>query len=354
MPRLMLATASLLLVAVGILHAEIGPIPGTQAIGPAFENADVVCKCYVQSVDIAEQPMGTSGIDKIRHRAKATVEIQDLYKSDGSPNRTIFVEFSVTEQNGRAIVGSRRLSNGETVVLFLKKGTAGAYSFSDPFFAATPISTLPQLSGELGLSKLRSALSASIKRSQNGDTIRALQLLQGFESLDQESFSSVGTLCASDQSEIALTAFGVLLKTRTPESVERLKVYLQTHNGNDQSFALVSIGSELAQVSNPKALPSIEVLSGSKYVPIQFGAMDAMRLMKNSQSIPTLISRLDDQNATVQYSAVITLAEILRKIDKDYAPTMNMFDARPQYYVGLWKQWWDEEGKAQYRTTSAH
>lgn len=191
--------------------------------------------------------------------------------------------------------------------------------------------------------KLQHVLVGVARDSDTVDRIKALRLLQGFESFDQTLYRALlrfGTRAI----EIAFTALGVLLKTRTPDSVERLKHYLDDYQGAAEPVALVSIGSELGQISDAKALTTIEALSSSRYVSIRFGAMDAMRLMRNPKSAATLVERLDDPNGTVQYLAVITLAEIFGKHDGDYAPTMNLFDEKPREYIQLWKLWWAQNG----------
>ena len=68
--------------------------------------------------------------------------------------------------------------------------------------------------------------------------------------------------------------------------------------------------------------------------------------------MPTIVLRLDDPDRATQYLAVITLAEILGKYEGDYAPSMYLFDKKTQYYVGLWKQWWTDEGSKLYARTS--
>jgi hypothetical protein len=47
----------------------------------------------------------------------------------------------------------------------------------------------------------------------------------------------------------------------------------------------------------------------------------------------------------VQYIAVITLAEIFAK-EGDYAPSKRLYDKNPDLYIGLWKQWAKDTGRA--------
>jgi hypothetical protein len=328
-----------------LLHAEIGPTPGSQPVTPVFAAADLVCNCFVKSLSVVEEPIEAGEKSAIRRHVTASIEIRDSYKSEGLGNQVVLLEYVQDEQLGRRIAGARqRLLEGETVLLFLKATRPGIYSFADPFLGATPFSLLPQQPEKAGIVKLQHVLVVVARGTNRGDRIKALRLLQGFDSFDQDSLASLDPLRNSVDPEIALTTIGVLLKTKTPESVEHLKNYLDAYTGESEPLALVSIGTELGQINNAKALPTMEALSHSKYVSIRWGAMDAMRLMKNPKSAATLVGRLDDPDSTIQYLAVITLAEILGKYDGDYAPTMNLFDKKPRYYIQLWKQWWAQNG----------
>lgn len=67
--------------------------------------------------------------------------------------------------------------------------------------------------------------------------------------------------------------------------------------------------------------------------------MQALRAMRDPSNARILVERLDDPDSSIQYLAVITLAETFGKYG-DYAPTMYLFDQDPARYIALWKQWW--------------
>jgi HEAT repeat protein len=125
--------------------------------------------------------------------------------------------------------------------------------------------------------------------------------------------------------------------------VERLRNYLNSYHSETQPFALASVVTSLGQIRDPRARQALEELSDSKFVAVRLGAMDALRWLKSRESIPVLVKRLGDPSNDVQYLAVVSLSEALG-MDEEYRPTMNLFDKKPQYYVGLWKQWWADEG----------
>jgi hypothetical protein len=76
--------------------------------------------------------------------------------------------------------------------------------------------------------------------------------------------------------------------------------------------------------------------------------MQSLRKMRSPRAAPVVVSRLDDPNSDIQYLAVITLAETFGKYG-DYAPSVYLFRQRPQYYVDLWKKWWEKDGGARGR-----
>jgi hypothetical protein len=347
-------TAFILLVAVGapLGLADIVPAPGTTPVKPLFDKSDIVCKCFVKSLEVLqEEPLGAGPKALIRRRVRAAVEIQDSYKARDQGNEIAFVDFveNAPQISGMAISsGGPALWQGETALLFLINSQRNSYEFTDLSLGAISFHSFPQVNGEPGLEKLQHALAATVRSANRDDRIRALQLLQGFDSINHETLAAIDASTQSEDPETAVPALGVLLKTKTTDSIEQLKRYLDNYKSNVDLLAFSSIGSELSRIDNVKALGPLEALSSSHFIAIRHGAMDAIRRIKSPKSIPLLVARLDDSDSAVQYVALITLAEVLSKYDGDYAPSMYLFDKKPQYYVGLWKQWWTEEGSTLY------
>ena len=271
---------------------------------------------------------------------------KQIYKTDRPDAQEIRIEY--TEAVGVASPARTVLERGDRALLFLKATSPTTYQLGDRFLGVTRFTALPSGSGGAGLNGLEIALASLLRQQSKADRLNALRLLQGFDAVSQDTLASANALISSDDPDIAFTALAVLLKTGTPSAVEKFKRYADSYTGTAEPIALVSIGTELGQISNTKALAMIESLSSSRLQSIRYGAMQSLRRMRTPQAVPTLIQRLDDPNSTIQYLAVITLAESINKLEGDYAPSMYLFDKRPQYYVGLWKQWWEEEGKLRY------
>lgn len=336
----MLRAHLLLLIALALprlVVADVGPIPGTIRVKPIFDKADLVCNGRIESI-VRGSGGGSEGVVGSKDFYKVKVEVQDIYKKEPGLTGQIEIEYphdpAVTDSGLRV---------GQTVLLFLIDNGSGAYELADRFLGLTMLDSLPIVSDEDGLGKLQSSLAGILENPDHDDQITALRLLQGFESLDDSTLATADKLASSNDPEVAFTALAVLLNTKTPQSVRKLKDFVGEYTGKVEPIALVSVGTELSNISNLKALPDLEALTNCRFVSIRYGAMAALRNIGSRESVPMLIQHLDDSNSNIQYSAVITLAEILDKRG-DYGPNMEMFDKDPEKYIALWKQWWTDEG----------
>src|SRR5467141_3634005 len=118
----------------GLPWAEIAPVPGTQAVRPLFDGANLVCDCWVKSVELLgqENAPGDDGAAKPRS-AIAIVEVEDVYKSNGPEP----VSATVQCEEGQ-------LWKGEKGIFFLKSTAPSVYELADRFVGATPFSSIPR------------------------------------------------------------------------------------------------------------------------------------------------------------------------------------------------------------------
>ena len=327
------------------LYAQVGPVPGTQQVSPIYEMSDLVCSCTVQAITSKEESTKGAGAAAAQRRVRATVAVRDAFKNSWGSQGSITLEYTETVRNGVSIGGSFRLSPGENAILFLRSQN-GTYTFADRFLGAISFSDLPLVTGKAGMDKLQAVLSRVALGENREDQTRALRLLEGFDNPTAESLSSAEHLSRSADPEVAFAALSVMLRSKSRASVQHLVTYLDSYSSNYEPLSLSTVGTYLGQVNTREALQEIEKLSASRFLSIRLGAMDALRSIKDRKSIPVLVNRLDDPNSMVQYFAVISLAEILGREEGDYAPSLYLFDKRPQYYTALWKQWWQEQGSA--------
>lgn len=316
-----------------VAQPEIAPLPGEQAIRPLFEGADLVCFCSVQSVEALGSGAATSSDGREPRTMAAAIQVRNIYKSSTANLVSATIQFE-----------EGQLWNGEMAILFLKSTSSGAYALADPFIGSTPFSSMPTTSRNSGLPGLESSLADLLQLPGRDDQINAMKLLQGLDVLDADTSPRLILLSDSKDPEIALSALAVLLKGKNPADVSRLRAYLAGYPSDSGPIAVTSIGTELGQIRDRAALLDLEALTDSKLISIRIGSMQALRAMRNMQSAQALVGRLDDPDGYVRYLAIISLAEIVGRYG-DYAPNMHLFDQNPEYYVGLWRTWWKEEGK---------
>lgn len=332
-------------ISLAMAKADITPVAGTQPVGPVFEASGLVCSCVVLAVNIVrEDHRGNPPKTVLVRYASASVEVDDTFRSTVPVGSRIVVEFN--EEVPATSASMPALQKGERALMFLEPSMKRTFEFADPFIGAVPFTVIPRTLGDPGMDKLQTALAAVLRIGDREDQVRAMHLLQGFPSISTETASTLASESNSSDPELAISAFAVLLKTEgcAGGNIPKLASYLRSYTGGPENESLISIGSELGQIDDPKCLTSAEELSGSKFVVIRRGAMQALRAMKNSAAAPTLVARLDDPDSYVRYLAVIALAETFGKYG-DYAPNMQLFDASPDVYTGEWKAWWNDEGR---------
>src|ERR1039458_8047470 len=164
------------------VEAQMGPTPGSTRVKPTFDRSDLVCVCLVKSVTVrSEQPqegnIGATG-HRARQQTRATVEIVYAFKSDENRGRLATIQYV---QDALQPV----LFEGEKTLLFLKSSKVSEYTFVDGYLTSVPFGSLPHGLSGTGFAGLRSALVVIAQQSGRDDQLHALQLLQGFDTLDQ-------------------------------------------------------------------------------------------------------------------------------------------------------------------------
>jgi hypothetical protein len=326
---------------------DIIPIPGSQRIKPIFDSSDLVCSGTVISVDISTDSVASQGTPGwINQRARATIQVEDVYKQvTPSQSRVLLgTTAKVPEASARFSIFRR----GDKFLFFLKLFPDGDYGLADPFLGATHFQALPERSEGMGLLRLQNSLAATLLGQSEEDVATSLRLLSGFDTMTDQNLGVVSRFRSSPNPSIALAAINVLLIAKNPQSLIELVQYLKEYKGNSEPFAFSNIGNRLADFRDQESLTLIKELTRSRFLPIREGAMRSLRGRRSPASVPELVDRLQDTDSTIQYLAVITLAEVVGKYDGDYAPSMYLFDKNPQYYTNLWRQWWADQGRSLY------
>jgi HEAT repeat protein len=107
---------------------------------------------------------------------------------------------------------------------------------------------------------------------------------------------------------------------------------------------------EMTKLASPNNVRRFIELLSTQNQTFKEGAILTLAKMKEKSAIPYLIKALDDGNQSIRYRAVIGLAEITDRY-QDFAPAIDLFCQNEKQYVQLWKNWWENEGKAEYEKT---
>jgi hypothetical protein len=260
--RFLMAIPLLAILGVSTTLADLGPIPGTQRVAPAFQTADLVCNCVVQSVKVVHQErIGNPPKTLLRQDALASVLIDDQYKrnaDDHAPRITVEFEREIPSMR----VSLPSVEEGERALMFLKRQEgASVYVFSDPYLGATPFHLLQRASQGQGLMRLQAALATTVERAAGEDQKNAMRVLEGFDELSPGTLSGVRLWASSEDPDVALSAIAVLLKNKVAGAVPMLEAYLRTHNLSHLPTAILSVGAELGGGSDGHDLNALEALT---------------------------------------------------------------------------------------------
>jgi hypothetical protein len=328
--------------------ADVMPVPGTQRVKPVFDKSDLVCICTAESTNREVQSglQDSAGRPIARITTTTTFAIATVYKGAGLVRQQLVIRSVYDSPLPPPPEGS--FKKGQPFLLFLVRASPAIYETADKFLGMSPFTIVPTGRIVAGLTGLETTLVRIVAQANRENQLRALRLLEGFNAISQQTQALIRRIADSDDFEMALTAWAILLKTKSPDVVAGLLGYLSVRPPSKPTLALLGVEEGLSTIRDERALGTLEQLASSKYFEIRTGALYALRGMKDPRSVPTLVQRLDDDRPELQYLALITLAETLKKYEGDYAPSMYLFDKKPQYYIGLWKQWWAEEGSKLY------
>ncbi len=327
-----LAAAVWMLASLPSINASILTEPDTAAM---YTRSDVVCSGTVISIGAVTLTSSTSELAQgSTFRKVATVQPIQCYKGAVNTDQPIEVDFAASNPNPQAA-----LVVGERAIMFLQEGQGGAYVFAEPSGSVFSFGSIPPSAQQGGLDRLQDSLAAALTNGPKEDQLRAAMLLLGLDSVNPVVAKAIASAGASSDPEIKMPVIAVLIKNGSNAGNELLTSYLKTNIAIDSEPSGISqVMSVLGQVSDSRYVIKMQQLSSASLPEIRLGAVEALRNMRSSVAIPNLIARLDDSDGDIRYVALISLAEIVDKTG-EYAPSMELYNKRPDYYLTLWKTW---------------
>jgi hypothetical protein len=196
--------------------AELTRIPGETLVKPVFDSSDLVCFGYVEEVAITRASATNDSYGNIffPDTMRADLRVVDLFKGHlATPGKVVVQDLHKTTVSMQPL---SVLQKGKTYILFLKADSSGIYGLSDPYIGAVRLTKIGKPTTGTGLARLESALTSTILSSDRDDRVTALRLLQGYESLNQNTMFAIDALCDSPDPDVAFTALAIVVKTKTP------------------------------------------------------------------------------------------------------------------------------------------
>ncbi|HLK63476.1 MAG TPA: hypothetical protein VKU19_08550 [Bryobacteraceae bacterium] len=229
---------------------------------------------------------------------------------------------------------------GRTILLFLKRTNPDTFTFADEFWGWLHDASLVIHDSvrHADLARLERDLLVSLREDRGPEArVGNLRVLHGFSTLQETTRAEI---TKDVHPLVAVAAFAVLIKAGRADDLATFCKYL----GAVDPGALSHVGLSftfysLTTLRSPDSRPGLECLARTTIAPLSHSAMDGIRGMRNSASIPELIHHLDDDDPFMQYQAVITLSEIAPRRELP-GPGMAEFERDPGKYAASWKAWW--------------
>jgi hypothetical protein len=312
---------------------------GTDGINRLFENATLVCRVNVDSVQTVRE---------IKYEARpghfnrdieriATASVLDVFKGDEG-SKTLKIRFTASNYRFASVAAV-----GDFLLLFLNgPDDTASWMWTDTVHSAFPVPiACPTGTNGSGLLKLETTLVRCLNSVDTGGVISLLHILGNMSSLLPDSVSRIETLALSSDAQIAFAAYHIVARRAIPSRPEmfehltdRLLLLENSNTLTPDSLAEFN-PHDIEIIRDPMAFESLVRLGKSKSPSIRRAALSALRRMKDPKSVPFLITALDDEDSDVSYVALIALAENTGKTEGDYAPSKYLFDKNPDVYKGL-------------------
>ena len=220
-----------------------------------------------------------------------------------------------------------------------------------------------------GLSQLEADILKVVGGANVDRSKQALEILLQFDQLSPQAESFLRPFKTSSNDELRILSLeaqvlsgspakdttGIpkpLATIDTPALVRRraaIKDFATALRGRADSNAPVSegVGRILAGDTTIGDLEMLEeIVTTSPVQSLRLYAMLGIRRLAARQTLPFLVGQLDATDITVQFQAIMTLAEITGK-GGEYGPGMDLFKKDPGKYSSIWKKWWREVGTHQ-------
>lgn len=173
-----------------------------------------------------------------------------------------------------------------------------------------------------------------------------------------EAGDSLSQIVSSSDVNSTVTALWALMRLEDARAfplandyilgVKRLPTYLRR-----------SLTSAVASLRDPSLAEFIIPLASAKDPWVRSAGLQGLRNMRSARCLSILVAALDDQDAECQYQGMMGMVDFFWDthggttqpiVGGGKAPQYSDYLEKPAYYLALWRDWWNNEGKAKYAT----
>lgn len=240
------------------------------------------------------------------------------------------------------------LRTGEYSLFFVRR-VGNTYQLGDLYFGRWSVSRLHSISQQAGLAGLNLDLIAGLRDTDERVLLNTVELLAGSDRL--ESTEPLVERLRFARPRLQAAIYIALLRQNDYSNLAEILGSLEKPSSDGQVGSLQDrILFYIGQIDNAATVPVLLTFATTRSDSLRESVIHALRQTASPKSVPTLVTALDDPIQIIRYDAVFGLATIEQR--PNLAPSVDAFEKDPQLYIGAWKSWWLNSGRALYNSVS--
>lgn len=192
---------------------------------------------------------------------------------------------------------------------------------------------------------LKMELLEAIATREASIAIPALRSLIRIGLTDDEVMEILKTVSTVEDKAVSGTALAMRISLMDKTALPQAQTFVES--GTCPESQCKEIETALRQLTASHFFPDLQKILQSSSVFLRRGASYALRHVDIDAVVPVLISTLGDTDQEARYNAVAGLARFTSKAGK-WFPSYPVFINNQTFYISLWKNWWEAEGKNKY------
>ena len=293
------------------------PTPALNLLALTKESSLIVVGKIVSVRDAGEGVLSLRGLSIPVQKKIGKIQVSRILKGHHS-DPTITIEFVQTViWYGIKDVGMERVG-----MFFLKSNASNGFIFTSYYYPFVVAAMAAPRAGGNDYDRVLAEVVNVLDLPQTtwGDKYAAIDVLKEIET--PAASASLRLAAKSGDMRVKLRAVAALLSKNDISELEFAEKML---SGRPSGIALELINNLTAAlhgVKDPKAIPTLVRLLGSRYVEVRRSSAFALRRTGADAAISPLMKALYDNDRDVRYHAVMGLAEITKQYS--WAPAMDI------------------------------